>query len=165
MKKELTNQFLERKDRLIHEHVHDPYRTKPRTPAVCPICFAVFRGGRWQWAAWWSINAHHQICPACHRTRDNYPAGTVTIRGEFAARHRSEILGLIQHLEQREKLLHPLHRIIHIEEKTGSIVIQTTDIHLPREIGEALRRAYQGDLEIIYPEESYSVRVNWTRQS
>jgi hypothetical protein len=89
MKKELTNQFLERKDRLIHEHVHDPYRTKPKIPAVCPICFAVFRGGRWQWAAWWSINAHHQICPACHRTRDNYPAGTVTIRGEFAARHRS----------------------------------------------------------------------------
>jgi hypothetical protein len=34
-----------RKNRLIHEHVHDPYKTKskPPEPTVCPICYAVLR--------------------------------------------------------------------------------------------------------------------------
>ena len=34
-----------------------------------------------------------------------------------------------------------------IEEKPGSIVIKTTDIHLPRAIGEALHHAYKGSLD------------------
>jgi hypothetical protein len=51
-----------------------------------------------------------------------------------------------------------------IEERPHSIVINTTDIDLPRVIGKALQDAYGGDLETIYPKESYSVRVNWMRQ-
>ena len=60
-----------RMDRLIHERVHDPYKTKSKLPepTVCPNCYAVFKEGRWQWADSWPINAHRQTCQACHRTR------------------------------------------------------------------------------------------------
>jgi hypothetical protein len=34
-----------------------------------------------------------------------------------------------------------------IEEQVDGILITTTDIHLPRRIGEALHRAYQGEIE------------------
>ena len=145
------------------ERVPDPYEATPEPiePALCPICFAVFKEGRWQWAAWWPINAHKQLCPACHRARDNCPAGTVTIRGEFAIRHRAEILNLVRRQEQQEKCQHPLRRIMGIEEKNNSMVIKTTDINLPRSIGSALRNTYEGDLEVSSPRRSYSVQVTW----
>src|SRR5689334_7175878 len=68
----------------VDKNVSDPYKANLIEPAVCPICFTVFKEGRWQWSAWWPIDAHQHICQACHRTRDHYPAGIVTIRGSFA---------------------------------------------------------------------------------
>ena len=157
---------FERMDRLIHERVHDPYKTrsKPPEPTVCPVCNAVFKDGRWQWADSWPIDAHRQTCQACHRSNDGYPAGIITLTGAFALRHKAEILNLARHLEQWERREHPLHRIMLIEEKPDSIVISTTDIHLPRSIGEAVRHAYKGRLELRYTEESYSVEVKWSRE-
>jgi hypothetical protein len=76
--------------------------------------------------------------------------------------HRAEILGMARRLEQHEKFLYPLHRIMGIEEAPDSIVINTTDIDLPRVIGKALQDTYGGDLETVCPKQSYSVRVTWT---
>jgi hypothetical protein len=92
-----------------------------------------------------------------------YPAGELVIKGEFAARHKDEILHLARHQEEQEKAEHPLHRIMDIEEPDGGIVVRTTDIHLPRRIGEALRHAYRGDLEFHYEEGTYFIRVRWSR--
>ena len=65
--------------------------------------------------------------------------------------------------ENQEKVEHPLHRIMNVHERAGTIRIETTDIHLPRRIGEALRRAHKGDLAINYENEGCFVRVSWTR--
>ncbi len=43
------------------------------------------------------------------------------------------------------------------------MTITTTDLHLPRRIGEAFRRAYDGELTIDHEKKSYLVRVTWTR--
>ena len=153
-----------RKDRLLHERIHDPCKPsrKPPEPSVCPVCQAVFKRGRWQWLEFWPADAPREICQACKRIRDNYPAGYVTMSGELIKTHRGEVVNLARHQERNERALHPLHRIMRIEETPGRVVIATTDIHLPKRIGQALRRAYKGRLALNYDRESCFVRVNWT---
>jgi hypothetical protein len=41
-------------------------------------------------------------------------------------------------------------------------VINTTDIHLPRRIGEAVKCAFHGEIAAHFEEDGYFVRVNWT---
>jgi hypothetical protein len=43
------------------------------------------------------------------------------------------------------------------------LVISTTDTHLPRRIGEALKHACHGELSLHYDQGEDFVRVNWTR--
>jgi len=50
-----------------------------------------------------------------------------------------------------------------LEETVDGIEVSTTDIHLPQRMGEALRSAYQGDLEVSYAADEYGVRVTWRR--
>lgn len=153
-----------RRDRLLRERRHDPYeeREKPPEPTRCPDCGAVFRNGRWSWAALPGIGADH-LCPACRRTRDELPAGIVTLSGSFLADHRDEILRLVDHIESREKTGHPLKRIMAVREEDDVTVITTTDLHLARQIGDSLRSAYQGRLIYSYPPGADVLRVSWQR--
>ena len=97
--------------------------------------------------------AFEELCAACRRINDKFPAGVVTLRGEFA------------HQEEAENKEHPLNRIINIEDDEQGVVINTTDIHLPRRIGEAVKRAFHGEIEDDFEKDGYFVRVNWTREA
>jgi NMD protein affecting ribosome stability and mRNA decay len=156
-----------RRDRLMREHIHDPYKTphKLPEPTVCPDCGAVFHEGRWQWITPPAASAHRTTCQACHRIHDKYPAGLIMMRGAFVREHAGELLQLVRHQEQAEKTLHPLHRILRIEEMPDAIAIETTDLHLPHRIADALEHAYHGTLKIHYDEEGYFVRVEWQRDT
>jgi NMD protein affecting ribosome stability and mRNA decay len=156
-----------RQDRRIQERNHDPYKSKFKLvePTVCPQCGAVYTDGRWQWADSVAFDANQATCQACRRIADHYPAGIVTLTGSFVPVHKDDILNLIRHLESMEKEQHPLNRIMNIEDGRGTIVVNTTDMHLARRIGDALRRAHKGDLEIRYAEETSFVRVNWRRDN
>lgn len=147
------------------DHILDPYKRvrKLQEPTVCPQCGAVYHNARWQWAAR-SANAHEELCQACHRINDRYPAGVVTLTGPVVQQHKAEIMALARHQEQAEKEEHPLNRIMSIEEVPDGIVINTTDIHLPRRIGEAMKRAFHGELTMHFDERGYFVRVFWQRQ-
>jgi len=153
-----------RKDRLLREHVHDTYkfRHKLHEPTVCPRCGAVYHEGRWHWAGA-PPDAHRQLCPACHRVQDKYPAGFVNVSGPFAAQHRQEIISVARSEEKQAMAEHPLERIIAIEEHGDGLLITTTNPHLARGIGEALRHAYQGELDFHYVEETDFLRVSWKR--
>jgi hypothetical protein len=151
---------------MIAEWVHDPYKTrlKLHDPTVCPDCGAVYQGDRWEWPAYPPpTDSHKERCQACHRTHDKYPAGWVTLTGPFIKAHRDEIVHLLRHQEELEKGEHPLHRIMDIRDEEDGLVVTTTDIHLPRRLGEALRHAYHGALDYHYEEETYRLRVTWTR--
>ena len=39
--------------------------------------------------------------------------------------------------------------------------VTTTDTHLPQRIGEAVKHARKGKLEIVYGHDEYVVRVRW----
>jgi hypothetical protein len=154
-----------RKDRLIKEKRHDVYQERHKwpEPTECAKCGALFKNGRWSWAAPPLGKANKAICPACRRVIDNYPAGYVDIKGAFFEEHRDEILNLMLNVEKQEKDEHPLERIISVVEAKDHTSVTTTGIHLARRIGEALGRAYNGDLSFQYADAEARIRVAWQR--
>ena len=153
-----------RQDRLIKERVHDPYcaGAKLAGPAVCPGCGVAYIGGRWQWAPERPGGAREETCPACRRRRDHVPAGILHLRGEYFAAHREEIMRLIANKVDRQNAQHPMKRIMAIDDsRPGETVVLFTDTHLPRGVGQAIRRAHRGDLDVQYTDESGIVRVIW----
>ncbi|NMT65357.1 BCAM0308 family protein [Marinobacter orientalis] len=155
-----------RGDRLIKEENHDPYMTgsKPKEPAACPECGAVFHKGRWQWPEEQVGEANDVMCPACERIRDDIPAGVLTLSGGFLLAHRKEIMNLIENKVEEEKAQHPMKRMMGVEDgPEGGLIVKFTDRHLPRGTGEAIESAYDGELDIQYVKEAGLVRVYWNR--
>jgi hypothetical protein len=104
------------------------------------------------------------FCPACRRINDHNPAGVLTLAGPFVSRHKDEMIRLARNQEQAERPEHPLNRIMDIEDEAPDrLVISTTDIHLPRRIGEAVSRAYHGTMAEHFDEDGYFVRIDWNR--
>jgi NMD protein affecting ribosome stability and mRNA decay len=153
-----------RRDKLLREYEHDTYKLpgKLPDPTACPRCRALFRDGRWSWGSPPS-DAQPVACPACRRIEDDYPAGTLTLSGAFAQGHRDEILGLARHVEEREKAEHPLKRIMAIRDEADAILVTTTDAKLARSIGEAIHRAYEGEVGYTFTKDENLLRVTWER--
>lgn len=148
--------------RAQQDHVLDPYQVqqKPEKPTACRQCGAIYHNGRWQWGQK-PAGAHEDLCPACRRINDGFPAGIVTLHGDFAQQHRDQIVGLARNEEAAENSEHPLNRIASIEDTESGLVINTTDIHLPRRLGQALKRAFHGTLDMHFDKAGYFVRVDW----
>jgi hypothetical protein len=92
------------------------------------------------------------------------PAGFLSLRGEFFEAHREEIMHLVHHHVERQRLQHPLQRIIDSTPmKGGGIEISFTEYHLPKGVGEAVKHAYQGVLNIEFADESGQERISWER--
>ncbi len=154
-----------RRNSLFQEQTHDTYKTKGKLPepTACSHCDAIFKEGRWQWCPNHEAIAQQGICPACHRIQDHYPAGFLTLEGDFFLAHREEIMHLIHNIAEHERAEHPLKRIMEVEDQGNATLITTTDIHLARGIGEAVHHAYQGHLELHYNQEENLLRASWIR--
>lgn len=155
-----------RRDRLLKQNHPDTYRSdrKLRDPTLCKICGAVFTGGRWQWLDELPTAADEVRCPACQRIHDRMPAGFLTLNGDFFREHREEIMHLVHHHVERQRLTHPLQRIIETTPLAdGGIEISFTEYHLPKGVGEAVKNAYQGDLQIVFASEAGQARISWQR--
>lgn len=162
----MANTRFGRKDRLIKQKRIDAYQQmhNPPEPTVCSKCQALFANGRWTWKPPPS-DSNESTCPACRRIIDNYPAGFITIKGEFYILHRDNILNLVKNVENQEKRGRPLERIMNIDRQNDQAIITTTGIHVARRIGEALSKSFKGDLSIQYADADKNVRVNWSRES
>lgn len=144
----------------------DPYRAtrKPPEGTACPTCHASIHNGRWTWQKP-AKDAVEMVCPACRRIDDRFPAGYVTIKGEFFGAHRDEIVALIEGLEKTEKAERPLMRIMGIQAmRDGTTEVTTTDSTLARGIAEALHEAYKGDLKLRYSRDENLLRAVWKRE-
>ena len=152
-------------ERVFNADRHDPYQAagKYREPTQCEDCGAVYHRGRWEWGSA-PADAQAALCPACRRVRDKLPAGRVVLEGPFVAIHRSDLMNLVRNEAAHEGREHPLHRLMEVEERPDRVDLATTDIHLPRRIGDALRHAFHGDPAFLYRDEANFMRGNWTRE-
>jgi hypothetical protein len=133
-----------------------------RNAAASPIHIIAYRAGHWKWTER-PAAAHEELCPACQRINDDFPAGQLALTGQFVTQHLDDILRIVRHQEGIEKAEHPLNRIMNIEDTMGAIVVTTTEIHLLRRIGEALKRAFDGELKSNYDKDGYFLRATWHR--
>jgi hypothetical protein len=164
MKKPRRHVRTNRQEQLLQEVVHDPYQSgkKLPEPTRCQDCGALWRRGRWSWGAA-PAGAHEARCPACRRIRDRLPAGYVHLAGGFFDAHREEVLGRVRRCEAAEKRGHPLERIMAIAADGAGVVVTTTGVHLAHRIGEALTRAFKGELDARYLKGEKLLRVRWSR--
>lgn len=153
-----------RREHVFEELVHDSYKSgrKLHEPTCCPECGVVYHKGRWTWGTA-PNDAHEEKCPACHRIHDKFPAGYVTLKGEFFREHREQVLELVKNHEAKEKAEHPLERIMGIEDTEDGVLVTTTDTHLARDIAEALYHAHKGELEFHYNKADNLLRASWSR--
>ncbi|HVN71704.1 MAG TPA: BCAM0308 family protein [Desulfomonilia bacterium] len=152
-------------DRNIKERGHDPYSEgrKHTEGAYCPECRAAYQGGRWVWPERPVAVGEPILCSACRRIRDNYPAGEVYLSGNYMIKHKNEIENLIRKIVKDAGERSPLKRIMDIDQTDDGLRVRLTDDHLARHIGDALYRAYKGDLELKYSDEQKFVRLYWHR--
>ncbi len=156
----------DRRDRLVQEEVQAPYRprVKPPEPTLCPDCGVVFCDGRWQWVGEPPEPEKEERCRACRRIRDRVPAGILVLSGEFLHAHREEIMNLLRNKVEEEKTQRPLKRMMGVEAlEDGSLETTFTDRHLPRGVGAAIKKAYEGELEVQFTAEAGLIRAYWRR--
>ncbi len=143
---------------------HEEPPGKLREIAACPDCGASYREGRWTWKTA-PADAYPHVCPACERIAKDHPEGVIHVQGAFVASHGDELIGLIRHVEERERTEHPLKRVMAIEEEEGGLVVTLTDGSLASSLGRALHKAYGGDLDQpgTSAEQDALVRIRWSR--
>jgi NMD protein affecting ribosome stability and mRNA decay len=148
------------------DQIADPYQLqqKPQDGTACPQCGVAFTGGRWSWRSD-EPPTKRELCPACRRINERFPAGVLTLKGPFVREHRDELVRMARHQETLEKDEHPMNRIMAVEELDDGLEIATTDIHLPKRIGELVKRTWKGRLATRFEKDGYFVRVSWTREA
>jgi hypothetical protein len=154
-----------------HDVESDPYfvKKKLKDGTSCQECGVIFHKGILRWHdpdSEIDLDKNDDFeCPACMKTREDMPGGVVCLSGSFLKEHLKEIRGLIENTESKEMAEHPMQRIISITCPTeSSMEVTTTYEHLARSIGEALRRAYKGELDSCYADSEKFVRVRWSRE-
>ena len=154
-----------RLDRNIKQKEHDPYGEARKYSAgtYCPECHAIYQGGRWKWSKKKNMTGEPLLCSACKRIRDRFPAGQVYLSGNYLMEHKTEIMNLVGNIIEQEKARSPLKRVIDFTEENQVVSVSLTDNHLARHIGDALYKAYRGDLAVKYSGEEKFVRMYWHR--
>ena len=142
--------------------------TRKKGLLICRDCGSTFLNGRWTWDPA-PLEAKFSVCPACQRIQDQYPAGIITLGGNFVRTHFNDIRNLIESTAEVEQSEHPMERLMNVRKKsaknksTSVMEVTTTGSHLARRIGEALHSAFEGELNIDYKPETF-VRVSWIRE-
>ena len=149
-----------RRDQMVIESEHDPYHKKQKLKenTVCTACASVFKNARWSWESA-EESSHATLCPACQRIRDKVPAGYLTISKAYLSTRKDEIVSLIHHVEIRERQAHPMKRIMQTTETDEHMEITFTDPRLARNIGDAIKKAYGGNLDYQYTAGEFMLRV------
>lgn len=156
------------------DHEAGQHRTSraPVEPKRCKACGAIYFKRRWVVASAMPVSAMSKewhptdliICPACKREQEGLPAGFVYIDGAFLATHRDEIERLLRNEAERAMEKNPLGRIMAFKaDDKGRFVAETTTEHLAERLGQALEKAFSGEVRYDFSHENKLARVYWHR--
>ena len=147
----------------------DPYAMlkAPKGPVICRKCLAIYADKRWHFDAVEapklaaSLRTKKLVCPACQKTRDDYPEGIVTLKWSHLPDYEKEIRGLIANVETRAVAVNPLDRVMKIVKRKKELEVQTTNDRLAQRLGRALVRSYKGTAAYKWAHRDMMVRVTW----
>ena len=154
------------------ETFDDPYteRESPPENSVCKCCGSVHTADRWYlkgqvpYDKATHATTFETTCPACRQQSDKVPGGVLTLTGAFVVSHSEEILNLIRNESAKAQSGNPLERIMDMQSEGAEMVITTTNDRLAERIGRALHKAYRGEIEYQFGEDTKLARVNWRRE-
>ncbi len=107
-----------------------------------------------------------RTCPACRKTALDLPEGIVTLSGldNLPPERVQELFDLVRNIGDRARKRDPLDRIIKFTNKNSEAVVYTSENQLAAAIGNEIRRAFGGDLNVDFSRRSHDksiARVVW----
>jgi hypothetical protein len=135
------------------------------------VCGAVYNKRRWIPAG--AVNEETErgpwhlstltVCPACKQKREGSPRGYLFATGAFLAAHPDEIVHLLQNEAGRAATDNPLGRIMSFQADESGVSVTTTTEHLAERLGQALEKAFGGEVRYDFSHENKLARVYWNR--
>jgi len=155
------------------EDYGDPYMHSQELhgDAQCRECKAIYHNQRWYLPESLppDFTKNHKlvqvVCPACRKIADGMPGGVLKLSGDFLDQHRDDILRLLQNEESAARRSNPLERIMAVETNGTATMVQTTNEKLAQRLGKAVHRAYGGELDYKWSEDTKLARVTWRRDA
>jgi NMD protein affecting ribosome stability and mRNA decay len=166
-------------DNVIRQVKSEPRLIKPaemQHPSgefFCPICHAV-----WSRKAWHTDERKYEQlarnaelarkCPACHKTDLNLAEGIVTLTAieTWPKERKAELLSLVRNIGDRARKRDPMDRIMKIMDKLNETQVYTTENQLAVAIGNEVKRAFGGDLNIDFSHRDNDIaRVVWVARA
>lgn len=141
-------------------------------PRVCERCGAVYAKRRWTLgdtprdAVLKTLAAPQKtICPTCRMISADRFAGEVRVSGSYVPGHRAEIERLIRNEAKRAAEDNPTARIVRVDRPGADrLTVRTTTEHLAKRLGQALHKAFHGQLHYTFSHENKFAHVTWSRE-
>lgn len=135
----------------------------------CPICRSVFYRKSWHNEPRRYMDLSQNIdlartCPACHKTKLDLPEGIVTLSAldTFDKQRREELMNLVANIAERASRRDPMDRVYKTTDKGNEVQVFTTENQLAVAIGNEIKRALGGDLNIDFSHRDNDIaRVVW----
>ena len=108
---------------------------------VCTTCRAVNERGKWRWVPA-PKDATAGVCPACRRIEDRCAAHVLRIDG-VPKDQRHDLVAMLHHTADEEARLHPIERLMWLEEKEDRIEVALTGAHIARRLRAAIARSWR----------------------
>ena len=176
-RKRYTTQSFKKKE----QTGEDPYSMKkaPKGLLECPECHAVYFRKRWSFTKQEPPKSTPRVggitkkptksilvpqsfvCPACRKLRDGYAEGFLSIHWPDWGIHKTEVLGLIHHEEERAARNNPLERILSIRSRPDGADIETTTEHFAQSLGKHIDRAFHGKIRYRWSHKDKMARLEW----
>ncbi len=159
----------------IRKEKSEPHRMQPSEELspegeyFCKECKAVFHTKAWhnderRYKVLSADPSLGRTCPACRKAALDLPEGIVTLSAleSLDPKRVEELYNLVRNIGDRARKRDPMDRIIKFTNKGSEAIIYTSENQLAVAIGNEVKRAYGGDLNIDFGSRDKEIaRVVW----